>query len=155
MREPPHETSRRRSAKVGRTTLLAIVDSGPLLASANESDPDHAACVAALTRRDVELIIPSLCIAEAAWFLGQRHGAGAEARFVSGLADFHVAAPEPEDWARIGRLVRRYGELPLGTTDAFVAILAERMRTTRIITLDRRHFSVLRNSRGESFELSP
>ena len=139
----------------GQTTLLAIVDSGPLLATVNAADPDHAACVEVLTEREFTQIIPALCIAEVCYFLGQRHGPEVEARFVSSLAGFYVVAPEPEDWIRIGELVRRYGDLPLGATDASVAVLAERMGTTRIVTLDRRHFTVLRNNRGQPFDLYP
>ena len=135
--------------------MLAIVDSGPLLASANVADPHHAACVAAMTRRGFDLLIPTLCVAEVCYLLGSRHGSEAEARFVRGLADFRVVAPEPADWLRIGDLVRTYRDLPLGSTDASVAVLAERMGTSRILTLDRRHFSVVRNSRGGAFELHP
>ena len=135
--------------------LLAIVDSGPLLVSANSADLDHAACVEALTESGVDLVIPALCVAEVAWFLGRRHGAQAESRFVDGLSRFTVLAPDAEDWPRIAGLLRRYTDLPLGTTDASVAVLAERLATTRIITLDRRHFSVLRNARGQAFDLRP
>ena len=135
--------------------LIAIIDSGPLLATVNAADPDHAACVEVLTRRELRHIIPALCVAEVCYFLGQRHGPEVEAHFVSNLAEFHVMAPEPEDWNRIGELVHRYRDLPLGTTDASVAVLAERMGTTRIVTLDRRHFTVLRTSRGEPFDLYP
>ncbi len=135
--------------------LLAIADSGPLLASANSADPDHAACVEALTESGVDLVIPALCVAEVAWFLGRRHGAQTESRFVDGLSRFTVLAPEAEDWPRIAGLVRRFADLPLGTTDASVAVLAERLATTRIITLDRRHFSVLRNASGQAFDLRP
>lgn len=135
--------------------LIAIIDSGPLLATVNAADPNHAACVKELTRRSFRHIIPALCVAEVCYFLGQRHGPEVEARFVSNLAKFHVMAPEPEDWNRIGELVRRYQNLPLGATDASVAVLAERMGTTRIVTLDRRHFTVLRTSRGQPFDLYP
>ena len=139
----------------GLTMLLAIVDSGPLLASANAADPDHAVCVEALTEPGVDLVIPALCVAQVAWFLGHRHGPRAESLFVEGLSRFTVLAPEAEDWPRIARLVRRYADLPLGTTDASVAVLADRLATRRIITLDRRHFSVLRDARGQGFELRP
>lgn len=140
---------------VGRTTLLAIVDSGPLLATANAGDPDHVACVDVLTRRGLDLVIPALCVAEVCYFLGQRHGAEAEARFVSDLGGFQVVAPEPEDWMRIGRLVRRYSDFPLGAVDASVAVLADRMGTTRIVTLDHRHFPALKNAQGRFFDLCP
>ncbi len=139
----------------GRTALLAIVDTGPLLATANDADPDHAVCVDVLTQRNLDLVIPALCVAEVCYFLGERHGSDVEARFVAGLADFTVVAPDPEDWVTIASLVRRYGDLPLGTTDASVAVLAERMDTTRIVTLDRRHFGVLKNRRGQPFEIYP
>ncbi len=135
--------------------MLAIVDSGPLLATANDADPDHAACVEFLTRGDVDIVIPALCVAEICYLLGQRLGADAEGKFVSGLVDFRVLAPDPEDWPRIGALVHRYSDLPLGATDASVAILADRLKTTGIVTLDRRHFSVIRNSKGRAFELYP
>ena len=141
--------------KAGVIALLVIVDSGPLLASANRSDPDHTACVDFLTRSDVEMVIPALCIAEVCYFLGQRHGADVEARFASGLANFRVQAPEPEDWPEIASLMRTYGDLPIGATDASVAVLADRLKTTRIATLDRRHFSVVRNRHGSAFELYP
>ena len=139
----------------GRTALLAIVDTGPLLATANDADPDHAACVDALTQRGLDLVIPALCVAEVCYFLGERHGADVEARFVAGLAGYPVVAPDPEDWSAIADLVRRYSNLPLGTTDASVVVLAERMDTTRIVTLDSRHFGVVRNRRGQPFELCP
>ncbi|MCE2425659.1 MAG: PIN domain-containing protein [Pseudomonadales bacterium] len=107
--------------------MLAIVDAGPLLAAANSADPDHSPCVDTLTRGEFDLLIPTLCVAEVSYFLGHRHGAAVEASFVEGLAAFHVVAPEPEDWVRIGELVRKYDNLPLDTVDASVVVLAERM----------------------------
>ena len=112
--------------------MLAIVDTGPLLATVNEVDPDHAACVDVLTQRKLDLMIPALCVAEVCYFMGERHGPDVEAQFVASLADFAVVAPEPEDWEAIADLVRRCNDIPLGTTDASVAVLADRMETTRM-----------------------
>ncbi len=135
--------------------MLAIADSGPLLASVNVADPDHAACVKALSGSAADIVIPALCVAEVAYFLGKRHSADVEARFLEGLAEFPVIAPDPDDWLQIGGLVRQYADLPLGTVDASVAVLAMKLNTDRVITLDRRHFSVLRNAQGKRFELYP
>ena len=135
--------------------MLAVADSGPLLASVNVADPDHAACVKALAGSRADIVIPALCVAEVAYFLGKHHGADVEARFLEGLAEFPVIAPDPDDWVRVGGLVSQYADLPLGTVDASVALLAMRLGTDRIITLDRRRFSVLRNAQGKRFELSP
>ncbi len=78
-----------------------------------------------------------------------------EARFVTALADFDVRAPEPSDWIRIGALVNQYADFPLGGVDASVVVLAERLRTRVIITLDRRHFGAVRSAAGQPFELLP
>lgn len=135
--------------------MLAIVDTGPLYAAVDADDQDHARCRAVLERRDIELVIPALVVAETAYLVGRRLGPAIEAAFVRGLAEFEVEGPAPDDWALIGDLVERYGDFPLGTTDASVAVLAERLDTTAIVTLDRRHFAAIRTSAGGAFDLLP
>lgn len=134
---------------------IAIVDSGPLIASAVASDPDHHACLEALRTPGIHLVIPALCVAEAAYFIASRGHARAEAAFLRGLRDFDVRSPEPEDWVRIGDLVEHYAELPLGATDASVVALAERVHTDLVITLDRRHFGIVRTIGRDALRLLP
>lgn len=55
----------------------------------------------------------------------------------------------------IGELVEQYADFPLGGTDASVVALAERLRTEVIITLDRRHFGIVRPKHCERFILLP
>lgn len=50
----------------------------------------------------------------------------------------------PDDLRRMAELVDQYGDLPLGTTDASVIALAERLGEREVATLDRRHFTVVR-----------
>ena len=52
-------------------------------------------------------------------------------------------------------LVETYEDLGLGTVDAYVIAVAERLGAIIIATLDRRHFSVVRPSHGFAFELAP
>jgi predicted nucleic acid-binding protein len=66
-----------------------------------------------------------------------------------------VEAPVPEEWPAIASLVEKYGDFPLGATDASVVVLAERLGTDLLITLDRRHFSAIRMSNGRPFRLLP
>jgi len=134
---------------------IAIVDSGPLVAVANRADPDHRACLAAMQTPGLHLMIPVLCVAEAAYLLAHRGASPTEARFVRGLRDFDVAAPAAEDWARIADLVEGYADLPLGSVDASVVTLAERVGTDLLITLDRRHFSVVHPAGADAFQLLP
>jgi predicted nucleic acid-binding protein len=89
------------------------------------------------------------------YFLEHRHGPETEAAFLRGLSAVAVEAPGPEDWPAIAELVERYRDFPLGGTDASVAVLAERLGTNLIVTLDRRHFAAIRNSSGQHFDLLP
>lgn len=134
---------------------IAIVDSGPLVAIANAADPAHRRCLEILKTPGLRLAIPALCVAEAAYLLQSRKGSAIEARFLRGLASFDIRAPLADDWSRIADLVDKYADLPLGATDASVIALAERMRTDLLVTLDRRHFKVVRNQRGAPFRLLP
>lgn len=134
---------------------VAVVDSGPLLAAADEDEPDHARCLATLSRSDLRLVIPALIVAEVTYFVGRRLGARAEATFLRAFSHFDVEAPLPEDWERIGELVEQYADFPLGGTDASVVALAERLQTDVVITLDRRHFGAVRPRHVASFMLLP
>lgn len=132
-----------------------IVDSGPLIAVANSADPAHHACLAALRTPGLRLVIPALCVAEVAYVLGRRRGPATEASFLRGLAGIDVEAPRAEDWPRIADLVDRYADFPLGATDASVVALAERHETDLLLTLDRRHFTVVKPRHRARFQLLP
>jgi predicted nucleic acid-binding protein len=136
-------------------SLIAVVDSGPLYATADLDDDDHDAALDVLARSTLHIVIPTLVVAEVAYFIGTRLGARAEAVFLEGLADLDVEAPGPADWRRIAELVEQYADFPLGGTDASVITLAERLGATTIITLDRRHFGAVRPRHVNAFSLLP
>jgi predicted nucleic acid-binding protein len=135
--------------------LIAIVDSGPLYAAVDADDNDHARSLDVLQRADLDLVIPALVVAEVTYLVGKRLGPKIEAEFLRGLTGFEVEGPSPEDWQEIAALVERYRDFALGGTNASVAVLAERLRSGVILTLDRRHFSVIRRRDGGSYQLLP
>ena len=125
------------------------------MAYVDSRDPAHAACLDLLRRHPGRLVLPVLAIAEAAHLIERRAGTAAEVRFLGDLAagDFVVEAVHPTDWERIAELVARYRDMALGTVDASIVAVAERLGITRIATLDRRHFTVVRPRHVEAFEL--
>jgi predicted nucleic acid-binding protein len=135
--------------------LIAIVDAGPLYAALDANDHDHRRSLDVLELPDLDFVIPSLVVAEVCYFAGKNLGADIEAAFLRSLQDMSVEAPESQDWPLIASMVERYGDFPLGATDASVAVLAERLETDLIVTLDRRHFAALRTSAGKPFTLLP
>lgn len=136
-------------------TTLAIVDAGPLYAAADADDEDHRACVAALAREDLRLVVPALVLAEATYFVGRRLGASAEGAFLRGIGELDVEGPSRTDFARMAELVEQYADFPLGGADASVIALAERLDAPVIVTLDRRHFSTVAPRHRKAFELLP
>ncbi len=135
--------------------MLAIVDAGPLYATADADDDHHEACRHVLSRGDLRLVVPALVVAEATYFVGRRLGAAAEAAFLTGVATLDVEGPAREDFHRIAELVEQYANFPLGGTDASVVALAERLGAHIIITLDRRHFGAIKPRHVDAFELLP
>jgi hypothetical protein len=128
---------------------------GPLYATADADDQGHLAARAALSRTDLRLVVPALVVAEATYFVGRRLGAAAESRFLRGVGELDVEGPSGEDFARMAELVETYADLPLGGTDASVIALAERLRATTLVTLDRRHFAAIAPRHRNAFELIP
>jgi uncharacterized protein len=80
-----------------------------------------------------------------------------ESLFLRSLADgeFTTVDLTAADFARMAELVVTYGSLPLGTTDASVVAVAERLKVSEIATLDRRHFTVVRPSHVNALTLLP
>jgi predicted nucleic acid-binding protein len=135
--------------------LLAIVDTGPIYAAADDDDDQHARCVAVLQRRDLELVIPARIVAELSYIIGRRLGPAADAAFLRGLGNLHVEAPAADDWSRIADLVEQYADFPFGGTDASVVSLAERLGADTVVTLDKRHFAAIRPRHCPAFRILP
>jgi predicted nucleic acid-binding protein len=133
----------------------AIVDANVLVAAIDPREVHHARCAAVLRRTDLDLVVPVLVVTEVAYFVERRLGPAVEAAFLRGLVELRVEAPLPEDWLLVAAMVERYADLGLGTVDASIAVLADRLGTNLIATLDRRHFGAIRSLAGRSFRMLP
>ena len=136
---------------------MLVVDTGPLVATADRADKDHHACRALLEGDQGPLVTTGLVIAEAAYLIARQLGPHAEAALYASITSgqLEVASLDLEDWERIRQLVTTYASLRLGGTDASVIALAERHGTTRIATLNHRDFTVVRPRHADAFELLP
>lgn len=123
----------------------------------DEDDRDHEASLSLLESHPGPLLVPQLVITEVVYLLETRLGWTAEVRFLGDLAigNFLVEPVLAGDWMRIAELIARYHDLPLGTVDASVVALAERLDVGVVATLDRRHFTVVRPKHVPAFELLP
>ena len=103
------------------------------------------------------MLVPAPVVAEAGYLLAREAGARVESLFLRSLADGDFVSVElaRQDYDRMADLVVTYSSLPLGTTDAAVIAIAERLKLTEVATLDKRHFSVVRPSHADALRLLP
>jgi len=139
---------------------VIVCDTGPIVAAALTDDDRHYECVELFTGLHLarrSLLVPGTVAAEVGYLLARNAGARVESLFLQALADgdFQPVNLQPVDYRRAAELVQTYADLPLGTTDATVIALAERLDVNEIATLDRRHFTVVRPSHTSSFTLLP
>jgi len=150
---------RRRGAPRSRRLRLSliVVDTGPLVAAALVGDPDHESCRSFFESTGNTLVVPDLVIPEVSYLLaaGARHAV--EAEFLRSLSGRRLVVEHATeaDLARAATLVETYADLRLGTVDSTVVAVAERLGATEIVTLDRRHFSVVRPQHVSAFTLLP
>ncbi|MFN0145599.1 MAG: type II toxin-antitoxin system VapC family toxin [Dehalococcoidia bacterium] len=136
---------------------MILADAAPVIASFNDEDPDHLRCAAVLLEPGQSFAIPSVVITEVVYFLARERKIAEEARFlrVLGNGSLPVLDPILADYLRAAALVEQYADFPLGTVDALIVAMAERLKVTTILTLDRRHFGAIRPLHCESFTLVP
>jgi uncharacterized protein len=134
-----------------------IVDTSGLLAFFNDREPAHEAVRAILTTTDEALVVSPFVIAEVDYLVATRHGVDAELAVLRQLGSGAFEIPElaHDDIAKATRVVERYRDQAIGITDASLVVLAARHRTRRILTLDRRHFTILKAPRNQPFDLLP
>jgi uncharacterized protein len=139
---------------------VIICDTGPLVAAALINDDDHYACVELMTGLHLagrQILVPAPVVAEVGYLLAREATAAVEAAFLRSLADgdFVPVDLTTADYARMAELVNQYADLGLGTTDAAVISLSERLKITEIATLDHRHFTVVRPRHVQALTLLP
>jgi hypothetical protein len=139
--------------------VTIIVDTSAVLAAFDEDQDGHRAVAAALKAASGEpLVLSPMIVAEADYMLYTRLGASAARAFARDVATeaYELASWDAEDHAAALDLTISYRDDYVGVADASNVVLADRYRTTRLLTLDQRHFRVLRPLWGaDAFTLLP
>jgi len=137
--------------------VALILDTGPLYASLDRSDADHAACRALIERAQEPLVIPAPVLVEVDFLISRHLHPGALVALMGDIADgaYTVEDLTVLDYRRIGELCDRYSDADIGLVDAAVMAIVERLDEPKLATLDRRHFSLIRPRHRESIELLP
>lgn len=137
--------------------MTVVIDAGPLVTFTDLSDPRYASVQRVMLDEAGPLVIPAPVTAEADHLIGRRVGDSARRRYLDDLASgqFDVECLTQADYTIVALLERQYADLNLGLADLSVVVIAARLRCTRILTFDERHFRAVRPLHGDAFTLLP
>ena len=137
--------------------MALILDTGPLYASLDRSDADHAACRGLIESADEPLVIPAPVLVEVDYWIQQRLNPGVLVALLDDIENgaFVVADLVAADYSRVRELCDRYADADIGFVDAAVLAVVERLNEPKLATLDRRHFGLLRPCHRDTLELLP
>ena len=134
-----------------------VIDTSVLLAALNENDDANARCVALLETTREQLVVPSPVLNELDYWLAKIATVDA---WLALCEDIEVGRYElhplgPRDVLRAAQLQAKYADLPLGFVDAAVFVTCMDRNESKVATLDRRHFSILRSDDGRGLRILP
>ena len=134
-----------------------ILDTGIIFALADEKDAWHKRSVDFLTDFNGKLIIPSTVIPEACYLLNTFLGQSAEIKFISSLMNREITIEHFTivDLARCIEVLTKYKDHNIGLVDASLIAISERLKATKILTTDRKHFSIIKPNHCNLFTLLP
>ena len=135
---------------------MIIADTSGLLAFFNAREPAHDA-VTAIVDQGGLLVVSPYVVAELDYLLARRVSIEAELDALLELAGggYLLADFGDDDLDRAARVIDAYRDQAIGVADASIVVLADRYDTNRVLSLDRRHFDVLRPTSGGAFEVLP
>ena len=131
-----------------------LVDTGPLVAYLDATDPAHPDVAACLDAFAGQLATTSAVITEAMHLVtGSRDGLRLLAEFVtaSGMQVYDLSRAPELDEAVV--LMEKYADAPMDFADATLVLLAEGLRVHEILTLDRRGFAIYRTRQRRALRM--
>jgi hypothetical protein len=138
--------------------VTVVIDATVIYALADSREPSHTDCLAAFERlADERVAVSPFALQEADYLVQTRLGIEAELSLLNdvGRGVLELATFGAADIDECLEVVRRYRSLDVGLAGASNVVLAERLRTKRMLTLDRRHFETMRPRAGGRFEILP
>lgn len=137
--------------------MTAILDTSFLFALTDQNDRNHDRVLAVAQTTIEPLLLPMVVLPEVCYLIASRLGHQAMRRFLDNLTDSstHLEAITALDLERVNQILEQYADSQLDFVDAVLVAIAERVGITRVLTLDRRDFSLVRPKHCDYFEILP
>jgi predicted nucleic acid-binding protein len=137
--------------------VAVLVDTSGLLALLDADDRHHVAIRSTVEERREPLVVPLLVLPEANYLVATRLGVRTELAMLEAVVGGQVSveAPSAQDLRRCLELIQQYADSDIGLVDASIVATAERLGITRLLTLDHRHFRMIRPRHCVAFDILP
>jgi predicted nucleic acid-binding protein len=132
-----------------------LVDAGPLVALLDRSDNHHHAVTEALAKIEDPLVSVWPVLVEAMYLLAFSWQAQKALWEMMETGAVQLLPLDDDDIPSLKNLMEKYRDLPLDLADAALVRIAEREGIRRILTLNRRDFSVYQLTRKGRLTLLP
>lgn len=137
--------------------MTTLVDTSFLVSLANPKERHHRKCLTVAHSIRTTLLIPVTVLPEVTYLIGEQLGHRAMRQFVHSTRNpaWTFVPLLDSDLQRSAELLDQYHNTKLDFVDATIVAMAERLNVRRILTLDRRHFELIRPHHCPAFELLP
>jgi uncharacterized protein len=116
--------------------MLAIVDTGPLVAFFDRSERHHRWVVERIEELEAPLLICEPVLTEAMYLLGRYSKAQDDLFELLRNGALHLAFRIEEHLGALRKLLQKYGDTPMSLADACIVRMAEIHERHAVLTLD-------------------
>ncbi|CAN5786269.1 hypothetical protein BH23ACT10_BH23ACT10_39870 [soil metagenome] len=137
--------------------MSLVLDTGPVLALLDADDPDHARCARLIDDSSETLVVPAATLVEIDYWCRKLLDITVWRSFVDDIANgaYRLVNLDAEGYQRASELEEQYAHLRLGVVDAAVIATCEALGEDKVVTLDHRHFTVVKPMSGTALRLLP
>jgi uncharacterized protein len=137
--------------------VAILVDTSGLYAFIDADDRHHLDVRRYLEESSEALVVPVTVLPEIDYLVTSRLGVRVELAMLRTLAsgEIQLEPLTPVDMRRCIELVETYADSDIGLVDASIVAIAERLRILQVLTLDQRHFRMIRPRHCPALDLLP
>ena len=135
---------------------MILLDTSGLLAALDSAQRRHSQAAASLRAAVPPLLLSPFVLAELDYLLARRVGPAARMSLLEEVerGAFQLQTFSTAEVGDARAIIRRHSDLGVSLADASIAVLAESRGVRDVLTLDQRHFRVLKAGR-RPFRLLP
>jgi len=125
--------------------LQVLIDTSAVISMVDKSHHLHEKIKELILTENNLYIIPSTVIVEVCQLLKYKFGSKVEIGFLNEILKtiFLMEPVKFDDIYRILEILKKYEDLNIGYVDSSIVAIAERLKINKILTLDKRHFTVV------------